>query len=122
MIGIYLPVGIHYIRLFRKNSTLTCSHPEMPTAMPTSIEANPPLTLADANLTDEQRQERFVEEATRELRQVVPAGFEQKQGSMRVDVGVTDSNRLQASYFGSDFPSTDPFPDPSTLTSPFQLS
>jgi hypothetical protein len=56
-----------------------------------------------------------------ELRQVVPAEFQQKQASARFDVGVTDLNRLQVSYFGSDFPSFDPFPDPSTLASPFQL-
>jgi hypothetical protein len=57
----------------------------------------------------------------RELRQVVPAEFQQKQASLRFDGRVTDSNRLQASYFGSDFPSLDPFPDPSTMTSPFRL-
>ncbi|HJR58603.1 MAG TPA: TonB-dependent receptor [Vicinamibacterales bacterium] len=57
----------------------------------------------------------------RELRQVVPAEFQQKQASARFDARVTDTNRLQVSYFGSDFPSFDPFPDPSTLTSPFQL-
>ena len=56
-----------------------------------------------------------------ELRQVVPAEFRQKQASARVDARITDTNRLQVSYFGSDFPSFDPFPDPSTLTSPFQL-
>ncbi len=57
----------------------------------------------------------------RELRQVVPAEFQQKQASLRLDARVTNSNRLQASYFGSDFPSLDPFPDPSTMTSPFRL-
>ncbi|MEX1128377.1 MAG: TonB-dependent receptor [Vicinamibacterales bacterium] len=57
----------------------------------------------------------------RELRQVVPAQFEQKQGSLRFDTRVTDGGRLQVSYFGSDFPSLDPFPDPSTLASPFQI-
>ena len=57
----------------------------------------------------------------RELRQVVPAQFEQKQASIRLDAGLTGANRLQVSYFGSDFPSRDPFPDPSTLASPFQL-
>ena len=57
----------------------------------------------------------------RELRQVVPASFLQKQGSLRLDSRVTDTNRLQFSYFGSDFPSEDPFPDPSTLASPFQI-
>jgi hypothetical protein len=56
-----------------------------------------------------------------ELRQVVAAEFTQLQGSARLDTRVTDANRLQVSYFGSDFPSTDPFPDPSTLASPFPL-
>ncbi len=56
-----------------------------------------------------------------ELRQVIPAEFKQLQGSVRVDARVTDANRLQVSYFAADFPSTDPFPDPSTLASPFPL-
>ena len=56
-----------------------------------------------------------------ELRQVVPAEFRQLQGSGRVDARLTDANRLQISYFAADFPSTDPFPDPSTLASPFPL-
>lgn len=56
-----------------------------------------------------------------ELRQVMPAEFRQLQGSARVDARVSDANRLQLSYFGSDFPSIDPFPDPSTLASPFPL-
>jgi outer membrane receptor protein involved in Fe transport len=57
----------------------------------------------------------------RELRQVVPAEFQQKQSSMRLDTRLSQANRLQVSYFGSDFPSVDPFPDPSTLASPTQL-
>ncbi|MBA2304529.1 MAG: carboxypeptidase regulatory-like domain-containing protein [Acidobacteria bacterium] len=57
----------------------------------------------------------------RELRQIVPAEFQQKQASLRFDTRITGANRLQASYFGSDFPSLDPFPDPSTLASPFQI-
>jgi hypothetical protein len=56
-----------------------------------------------------------------EHRQVIPAEFTQLQGSARVDARVTDYNRLSLSYFGSDFPSRDPFPDPSTLASPFPL-
>ena len=56
-----------------------------------------------------------------ELRQVVPAEFQQYQGSGRLDVAVSGSNRLQLSYFMGDFPSLDPFPDPSTLVSPFTL-
>jgi hypothetical protein len=56
-----------------------------------------------------------------ELRQVIPAEFQQVQGSARVDARLTSASRLQVSYFGSDFPSIDPFPDPSTLASPFPL-
>src|ERR671912_1518033 len=56
-----------------------------------------------------------------EHRQVLPADFRQLQGSARLDARVTDANRLQVSYFASDFPSVDPFPDPSTLASPFPL-
>ena len=55
----------------------------------------------------------------REHRQVIPAEFEQLQGSVRSDVRLTDANRLQLAYFKADFPSADPFPDPSTLASPF---
>jgi hypothetical protein len=56
-----------------------------------------------------------------EHRQVIPADFRQLQGSARLDAHVTDANRLQVSYFAADFPSIDPFPDPSTLASPFPL-
>jgi hypothetical protein len=56
-----------------------------------------------------------------ELRQVIPADFRQLQGSARVDARISDANQLQVSYFAADFPSIDPFPDPSTLASPFPL-
>jgi Carboxypeptidase regulatory-like domain/TonB dependent receptor len=56
-----------------------------------------------------------------EHRQVIPAQFEQLQGSVRTDVRLSDSDRLHVAYFGSNFPSLDPFPDPSTLASPFTL-
>jgi hypothetical protein len=56
-----------------------------------------------------------------EHRQVVTSQFQQTQGSVRADLKLSDSNRLQAAYFKSDFPSHDPFPDPSTLASPFTL-
>jgi hypothetical protein len=56
-----------------------------------------------------------------ELRQVVPAEFDQRQGSVRTDFRLSDTNQLSVSYFGSDFPSLDPFPDPSTLVSPATL-
>ena len=56
-----------------------------------------------------------------ELRQVIPAEFNQMQGSIRSDIRATDNSRWQVSYFGTDFPSIDPFPDPSTLASPATL-
>jgi hypothetical protein len=56
-----------------------------------------------------------------ELRQVVPAEFSQVQGSARTDLLIGTQNRLSVSYFGADFPSIDPFPDPSTLASPATL-
>lgn len=56
-----------------------------------------------------------------ELRQVVPAGFRQLQGSARSDIVIGAGSRLQIGLFAADFPSLDPFPDPSSLTSPFTL-
>ena len=56
-----------------------------------------------------------------EHRQVIPAEFQQLQGSLRTDIRLGSSDRLQVAYFGSNFPSLDPFPDPSTLASPFTL-
>jgi hypothetical protein len=56
-----------------------------------------------------------------EHRQVIPAEFRQLQGSARIDAKMTEAARLQVSYFAADFPSVDPFPDPSTLASPFPL-
>jgi hypothetical protein len=56
-----------------------------------------------------------------ELRQVIPAEFRQLQASGRVDARLSRNNQIQASYFAADFPSLDPFPDPSTLASPVPL-
>ena len=56
-----------------------------------------------------------------ELRQVIPAEFRQLQASARADAKRSRDDRFQVSYFGADFPSVDPFPDPSTLVSPFPL-
>jgi hypothetical protein len=56
-----------------------------------------------------------------EFRQAIPAAFEQLQGSARTDVALTASNRLQVAYFGASFPSLDPFPDPSSMVSPWTL-
>jgi outer membrane receptor protein involved in Fe transport len=56
-----------------------------------------------------------------ELRQVVPADFQQYQGSGRLDWRLSSANKLSASYFFGDYPSLDPFPDPSTMASPWVL-
>ncbi|MGH9648859.1 MAG: hypothetical protein ACRD3I_00110, partial [Terriglobales bacterium] len=53
------------------------------------------------------------------IRQAVPAIFEQNQVNSRLDWSIASSNRLFATYYYSDFPSLDPFPDPSSLASPF---
>ncbi len=53
------------------------------------------------------------------IRQAIPAVFDQDQVNSRFDATITGSNRLYATYYYSDFPSLDPFPDPSSLASPF---
>ncbi len=53
------------------------------------------------------------------IRQAVPAVFDQDQVNSRFDTTITGSNRLYATYYYSNFPSLDPFPDPSSLASPF---
>jgi hypothetical protein len=55
------------------------------------------------------------------IRQVFPATFEQDQFTLRNDTQLTEKNRLSATFFFSNFPGFDPFPDPSSLTSPFTL-
>ncbi len=55
------------------------------------------------------------------VRQVFPSEFQQDQFTLRGDVNVSDSNRLYAVFFFSNFPSRDAFPDPSSLASPFTL-
>ena len=55
------------------------------------------------------------------LRQVFPAEFEQDQFTIRNDTQITQKNRLSATFFFSNFPGLDPFPDPSSLASPFTL-
>ena len=56
-----------------------------------------------------------------ELRQVIPSEFKQHQLNLRSDFVLSTANRLNVSYFFSDFPSLDQFPDPSSLASPFTL-
>ncbi|RPJ56724.1 MAG: TonB-dependent receptor, partial [Acidobacteria bacterium] len=54
-------------------------------------------------------------------RNVTPAEFEQDQFTLRVDHELSQNNRLTGNFFYSDFPAIDPFPDPSSLASPFSL-
>jgi hypothetical protein len=55
------------------------------------------------------------------LRQVFPAEFKQDQFTIRNDTQITTQNRLSTTFFFANFPGLDPFPDPSSLTSPFTL-
>jgi Carboxypeptidase regulatory-like domain len=54
-------------------------------------------------------------------RNVVPAEFRQDQYTLKLDGQLTSNNRLSATGFYADFPGYDPFPDPSSLVSPFTL-
>jgi hypothetical protein len=54
-------------------------------------------------------------------RNVVPAEFTQDQYSLRLDGQVSGNNRLSITGFYANFPGLDPFPDPSSLASPFTL-
>ena len=54
-------------------------------------------------------------------RNVVPADFKQDQYTFKLDGQLTNHQRLSAAVFYADFPGFDPFPDPSSLASPFTL-
>ncbi len=54
-------------------------------------------------------------------RNVVPAEFQQDQFTFKLDAQLTGSQRLSGTFFYADFPGLDPFPDPSSLASPFTL-
>lgn len=54
-------------------------------------------------------------------RNVVPAEFKQDQYTGKLDAQITNNQRLAGTLFVADFPGYDPFPDPSTLASPFTL-
>jgi hypothetical protein len=56
-----------------------------------------------------------------EFRQIIPGTFQQDQISTKLDLQMSDANRLSGSVFYSRFPSENPFPDPTTLASPFPL-
>lgn len=55
------------------------------------------------------------------VRNVFPAEFRQHQFTSKLDYQLSDLNRLSGAFFFSNFPGFDPFPDPSSLTSPFTL-
>ncbi len=52
---------------------------------------------------------------------VRPSEFEQNQFTTRLDGRLTDKNTLSGTFFFSNFPALDSFPDPSSLISPFVL-
>jgi hypothetical protein len=54
-------------------------------------------------------------------RNVVPAEFTQDQYTLKLDGQATSNNRLSSTAYYAEFPGLDPFPDPSSLVSPFTL-
>jgi hypothetical protein len=54
-------------------------------------------------------------------RNVFPADFTQDQFTIRTDYQINAANRLSGTVFFAKFPGFDPFPDPSSLASPFTL-
>ena len=54
-------------------------------------------------------------------RTVQPSEYQQDQFNLKVDAQLTDNNRLSGTFFYSNFPALDSFPDPSSLVSPFTL-
>nr|MDQ3804749.1 carboxypeptidase-like regulatory domain-containing protein [Acidobacteriota bacterium] len=52
---------------------------------------------------------------------VNPSEFRQQQFTARLDGRLTSNNTLTGSFFFSNFPALDSFPDPSSLASPFTL-
>jgi hypothetical protein len=55
------------------------------------------------------------------VRNVSPASFQQDQFTAKLDGQLSALNRLSGVFFFSNFPGFDPFPDPSSLLSPFTL-
>jgi hypothetical protein len=55
------------------------------------------------------------------VRSVAPASFRQDQFTVKIDSQLSELNRLSGVLFLSDFPALDPFPDPSSLASPFTV-
>jgi hypothetical protein len=55
------------------------------------------------------------------VRNVVPGSFQQDQFTGKLDAHLSALNRLSGALFFSNFPGFNPFPDPSSLVSPFTL-
>ncbi len=56
-----------------------------------------------------------------EVIQVEPSRFKQNQFTTRLDGQLSQNNTLSGTFFYTDFPGFDSFPDPSSLASPFTL-
>ncbi|QYO65391.1 TonB-dependent receptor [Leptolyngbya sp. 7M] len=56
-----------------------------------------------------------------EVIDVIPAKFRQHQFTTRLDGQLSKNNTLSGTLFWANFPGLDPFPDPSSLASPFTL-
>jgi Carboxypeptidase regulatory-like domain len=54
-------------------------------------------------------------------RNVQPSEYQQDQVNLKLDAQLTDNNRLSGTFFYSDFPGLDSFPDPFSLASPHTL-
>jgi Carboxypeptidase regulatory-like domain len=54
-------------------------------------------------------------------RNVQPSEYQQDQVNFKLDAQLTDNNRLSGTFFYSDFPALDSFPDPFSLASPHTL-
>ncbi len=56
-----------------------------------------------------------------EVLNVQPSKFKQNQFTARIDGQLSQTNTLSGTFFFSDFPGLDSFPDPNSLVSPFTL-
>lgn len=54
-------------------------------------------------------------------RNVFPVFFKQDQFTTRLDYKFNEANTLSGTFFFSNFPGFDPFPDPNSLVSPVTL-
>ncbi|MDQ3755086.1 MAG: TonB-dependent receptor [Acidobacteriota bacterium] len=83
--------------------------------------SRPDRTVGDATRRDITRGDFLGGNPLVEQRNVFPAEFEQDQFTLKLDGQLTTNNRLSGTFFFADFPGLDPFPDPSSLASPFVL-